>query len=223
VSGFKLLWKVLPPAQLELWPQLKTSLESGFVLYGGTAAALRLGHRSSVDFDFFTERALDREKLQSGFAFLRHSIVVQDRPDTLTVMAPAAKASVKISFFGGIDTGRVGVPDLTSDGAVEIASLLDLLATKLKVIQQRIEVKDYTDIAAILRAGTRLEDGLAAASALYTASFQPSESLKALTYFEGGDLADLRKEDRQTLVTAARAVRHIPVSARKSQQLSALD
>ncbi|WP_373321508.1 nucleotidyl transferase AbiEii/AbiGii toxin family protein [Rivihabitans pingtungensis] len=33
----------------------------GFVLYGGTAIALRLGHRESVDFDFFSDRPLDRD------------------------------------------------------------------------------------------------------------------------------------------------------------------
>lgn len=31
----------------------------GFALYGGTAIALRLGHRTSVDFDFFNDRPLD--------------------------------------------------------------------------------------------------------------------------------------------------------------------
>jgi hypothetical protein len=223
MSAFEPHWEVLPESQRALWPQLKASAELGLVLYGGTAAALRLGHRISVDFDFFTEGTLNRAELQDRFAFLRQSTVVQDRPDTLTVLARAAEDSVKVSFFGGIDMGRAGVPDRTSDGVIEVASLLDLQATKLKVVQQRIEAKDYRDIAAILRAGIRLEDGLAAASALYAANFQPNESLKALTFFEGGDLVDLPDEYRQVLVTAVRAVRQIPISTRKSQRLSALD
>jgi hypothetical protein len=41
--------EILPPAQ-----------RLGFVLYGGTAIALRLGHRSSVDFDFFTADPLKK-------------------------------------------------------------------------------------------------------------------------------------------------------------------
>jgi predicted nucleotidyltransferase component of viral defense system len=204
MSAFEPHWEVLPESQRALWPQLKASAELGLVLYGGTAAALRLGHRISVDFDFFTEGTLNRAELQDRFAFLRQSTVVQDRPDTLTVLARAAEDSVKVSFFGGIDMGRAGVPDRTSDGVIEVASLLDLQATKLKVVQQRIEAKDYRDIAAILR-------------------FQPNESLKALTFFEGGDLVDLPDEYRQVLVTAVRAVRQIPISTRKSQRLSALD
>ena len=223
MTDFEPHWKVLPTAQRELWPQLKAGQELGFVLYGGTAVALRLGHRSSIDFDFFTERPLDREKLQRKFTFLRRSTLIQDRPDTLSVLAPMADGSVKVSFFGGIDIGRAGVPDVTPDGVVEVASLLDLLATKSKVLQQRIEAKDYLDIAAILRAGIRLQDGLEAACALYAANFQPSETLKALTYFEGGDLVELPDEVRQVLVTEARTVQKILVFAKASPRLSALD
>ncbi|MSU47870.1 MAG: hypothetical protein EXS37_02040 [Opitutus sp.] len=43
----------LPPAQRAIWPLL-VEIPRHFVLYGGTAVALRLGHRISVDFDFFS-------------------------------------------------------------------------------------------------------------------------------------------------------------------------
>lgn len=57
MNNFEPHWEVLPPEQREIWPQLVASFSMGFVLYGGTAVALRLGHRTSVDFDFFTEKA----------------------------------------------------------------------------------------------------------------------------------------------------------------------
>ena len=153
MNSFEPHWEILPPEQREIWPQLAASFEMGLVLYGGTAVALRLGHRASVDFDLFTEKPLEREGLEPGFPFLRHSKILQDRKDTLTVLAPAGKAGVKVSFFGGIDIGRAGVPDRSPDGVLEVASLLDLLATKLKVMLQRIEAKDYRDVAAIKRPG----------------------------------------------------------------------
>jgi hypothetical protein len=220
VSAFKPHWEVLSAAQRELWPRLKASVELGLVLYGGTAVALRLGHRSSVDFDFFTEKPLDRGELERGFAFLGRSEVIQDQPDTLSVLAPAGTASVKVSVFGGIDIGRAGVPDRTPDGVVKVASLLDLLATKLKVMQQRIEAKDYIDVAAILRTGVALDEGLAAAEALYRPAFQPSEAMKALTYFEGGDLGALPAGDREILIRAVGRVRHIPNARVVSRSLS---
>ena len=55
---------ILPPAQRELWPLLGASSTLGFVLYGGTAIALRQGHRPSVDFDFFSESPLDKDALR---------------------------------------------------------------------------------------------------------------------------------------------------------------
>ena len=48
---------ILPSAQRSLWPHLR-ELPDDFVLYGGTAIALRLGHRESVDFDFFSDEPL---------------------------------------------------------------------------------------------------------------------------------------------------------------------
>lgn len=44
---------VLPPGQQRLWPLLQPTLNLVFTLYEVTAIALRLGHRQSVDFDFF--------------------------------------------------------------------------------------------------------------------------------------------------------------------------
>lgn len=46
--------EILPKEQRALWKELKPLQGMGFVLYGGTAIALRLGHRVSIDFDFFS-------------------------------------------------------------------------------------------------------------------------------------------------------------------------
>lgn len=183
------------------------------VLYGGTAIALRLGHRASVDFDFFTDKPLCKGALQAALPFIAGAAVLQDQPDTFTVVVSEGEAQaehVKLSFFGGIGFGRVGEPEATEDGVVRVASLADLMATKSKVILQRVEARDYQDIAAMIRAGVSLSTGLAAARALYGLAFQPSESLKALMYFEGGDLNILSTEDKETLIDAASGVRDLP-------------
>jgi len=213
-------WEVLPSAQRELWPHLAPSVNMGLVLYGGTAAALRLGHRKSLDFDFFTEQPIDAAEMERKFEFFKSSRVIQQQINTLSVLSPATHGSVKVSFFGDIGIGRVGTPDLTPDNVVNVASVLDLLATNLKVILQRIEAKDYQDIAAILRAGEALDDGLAAATAMYSAAFQSSEALKALTYFEGGDLETLSTADREYLIRAVANVRGRPVGGAVSRSLS---
>ena len=57
----------LPRPQLKLWPELGVTPES-FTLYGGTALTLRLGHRTSVDFDFFSNEPFDPERLAATLA-----------------------------------------------------------------------------------------------------------------------------------------------------------
>lgn len=117
---------------------------------------------------------------------------------------------MKISFWGTLSFGRVGEPELTADEILQVAALDDLMATKLKVILQRVEAKDYQDIAALIRAGVSLSHGLAGARALYGPAFQPSECLKALVYFEGGDLHRLTQKDRALLIATASSVRALP-------------
>lgn len=93
---------------------------------------------------------------------------------------------------------------------LQIASLDDLMATKSKVILQRIEAKDYRDIAAMLNEGVSLPKGLAAARAMYGVNFQPSESLKAMVYFEGGDLYTLTQDEKNRIISAVSKVRDLP-------------
>ena len=72
----------LPPAQQRLWPELRPSVGLGFVLYGGTAISLHLGHRRSVDFDFFPDRALAQDEIRAAFALSRRAATLQESRDT---------------------------------------------------------------------------------------------------------------------------------------------
>lgn len=214
---------ILPMEQRQLWPALRRAPQLGFVLNGGTAIALRLGHRPSIDFDLFSDRPLRKDDLYAAFPFLRRSTLLQETPDALTALVPPiapADHHVKISFFGTLSCGRVGLPELTEDGVLQVAAPEDLMATKVKVILQRIEAKDYQDIAALIRAGVSLPHGLAGARAMYGPAFQPSESLKALVYFEGGDLHRLTREERALLIATAGSVRALPTVEIKSPTLA---
>lgn len=153
---------ILPAAQREIWPSLAGSPALRLVLYGGTAVALRLGHRESLDFDFFRSGPLDKDEIRSQFDFVRGAAILQDAPNTLVVLAEMPSGTVKVSFFGSIGFGRVNDPLQTSDGVLFVASLEDLLATKLKATLDRAEAKDYRDIAQMISAGVSLPLGLSA-------------------------------------------------------------
>ena len=213
---------ILPKPQQKLWPELKPACKLGFVLYGGTAIALRLGHRASVDFDFFSEIPLDREAIKAAFTFLAISTVLQDESNAFSVLVPYGDrhhSHVKVSFFGAIGFGRVGHPESTNDQMIQVASLDDLMATKVKVVLQRAEAKDYCDIAAMVSAGVSLAKGLASAREIFGPNFQPSESLKALVYFEDGDLHTLPEHIRASLVKCVSAVRDLPSATILSKRL----
>jgi hypothetical protein len=164
------------------------------VLYGGTAVALRCGNRESVDFDFFGPQPLDKDALRQAMPIVADGTVLQDEVDTLTVLT----SRVKLSFFG-VGVTSLAPPELTDDGVLLVASPVDLLAHKLKVILQRIEAKDYQDIDALLAYGVSLHAGLTGAQTLFGKSFQPAESLKALTYFGDGDLTSVDAATRRRL------------------------
>ncbi|MES2203865.1 MAG: nucleotidyl transferase AbiEii/AbiGii toxin family protein [Pseudomonadota bacterium] len=214
---FKPFFDILPCSQQMVWPKLKAASELGFVLYGGTAIALRLGHRISIDFDFFTEKNIEKQKLLEYFPFITECTILQEELNTLSLLTPS---NVKLSFFGGINFGRFSNPEFTEDHTLLVASLDDLMATKLKVILQRIEAKDYKDIAAMLKNGLKLERGLALAKKMYGNNFQPSESLKAMVYFKGGDLDTLTHDEKKILIDFASRVTELPQLTIAQQTLS---
>jgi hypothetical protein len=199
---------ILPAAQREIWPRLIAAADLGFVLYGGTAVALHLGHRTSIDFDFFKAERLDKDKIATAFEFMGNARIVQEDRDTLVVDVTMPAGHVKISFFGGLTLGRVNDPLLTADKVLLVASLEDLLVTKLKVILDRAEAKDYRDIAAILSAGTSLEKALGAFSRMFKRD--AALPLKALGYFKDGDLPSLPKTDQDLLRAARDRVSTVP-------------
>jgi hypothetical protein len=96
--------------------------------------------------------------------------------------------------------------------------MLDLLASKLKTVQVRAEANDYRDFVGTLNAGLTLAEGLSAAVAIYGKEFNGALSLKALTFFEDGDLPSLTPEMRKKLLGAATSVnlKELPVVAARS-------
>jgi Nucleotidyl transferase AbiEii toxin, Type IV TA system len=199
---------ILPAPQREVWPALRPVRALRFVLYGGTAVALHLGHRISLDFDFFRSEPLDKRQLYQALDLLNAAAIVQDEVDTLVVRVPVPSGSVKISFFGNIRFGRARAPLPTSDDNLLVASLEDLMATKLKAILDRAEVRDYQDIAAMLRNGISLDRGLAAFKVMFGG--EPATVLRAVGWFEDGNLSELSVADRATLLSARDSVGDLP-------------
>jgi hypothetical protein len=212
--------EILPEAQRRLWSEL-SAVPAEFTLYGGTAIALHLGHRHSVDFDFFGNRSLDLSALEAGISFLRGARIVQREKNTLSAVVERG-GRVSVSFFGLPNLPRLAPPHVSRDNGLSVASLLDLAGTKASVIQMRAEAKDYIDIDALMGLGKiDLPLALAAAQKLYGPTFNPEITLKALSYFDDGNLQKVPEDMKDRLALAAREVdlEHLPGLDRTSRQI----
>ena len=173
----KLHKKVLNRAQQGVLRQLGAfATERQFCLAGGTAVALQLGHRKSVDLDWFTASVLDQPARLAGE--LKNA-----------GMAFEFAAELRGALHGTIDGVRVSFieypyrtlsPQLKVN-SYEMASLDDLAAIKLSAILQRGARKDFVDVFALGLKHASLEKMLD----LYQQKFNTKDMrqvLHALTY-----------------------------------------
>nr|VFK65560.1 MAG: Nucleotidyl transferase AbiEii toxin, Type IV TA system [Candidatus Kentron sp. UNK]VFK71525.1 MAG: Nucleotidyl transferase AbiEii toxin, Type IV TA system [Candidatus Kentron sp. UNK] len=206
MGAFRPRLDILPDSQRRLWEEL-VHLPEDFTLYGGTAIALHLGHRKSIDFDFFSTAPFTPDHLYASLPFLAGAEILQSKPNTLTCLVYRGEP-VRISFFGLPTLGRVADPVQATDNHLKIAALIDLAGMKAATVPHRAEAKDYLDMDAMLKAGAvDLPTALAAASAIYgEKQFNAQLTLKALCYFADGNVSSIPRETKERLVRAVDAV-----------------
>lgn len=201
----KLHLEILPLTQRELWNRLST-LPDGFALYGGTAIALQLGHRHSVDFDFFARQPVDPQQLLEGIDWLADAEVTALAANTLTVRI-GQDDPVQVAFFGVPKLPRLRAPHRLDAPSIALGNLLELAGMKALVVQKRAEAKDYIDLHALIhQAHIDLPSALAAGAYLYPPHFAPELTLKSLCYFADGNLATVPDSIRRDLARAVRTV-----------------
>lgn len=155
---------------------------------------------------------IDVAALESGLSFLAGAEIIQREKNTLTAIVDRG-APVKVSFFGVPGLPRLVPPLDAKDNGLKIASLLDLAGTKASVLQVRAEARDYIDMDALIQIGkVGLPFALAAGERLYGSAFNPEITLKALSYFDDGNLRELSTDMKFRLAAAVRGVdlEHLP-------------
>ena len=187
----------LDGGQLELWHEL-VATPAEFVLYGGVALTLRFRHRYSSDFDFFSQQEFDPHELMERLPYLNGARVLQLSANTLTCLVQRQKP-VKLSFFGLPRLRRVAEPEVEEQTGLRVASTLDVAATEASVIQKRAAIRDYMDMDVLLTRGQAI---LEAAVLVYGTGFNPHITLKAMSFFDDGDLASLPEEVKARLLQA---------------------
>src|SRR5258708_12251297 len=104
---------ILPESQRALWKELKATPKH-CVHYGGAALAIRLGHRVSEDFDFFTNATFEPQGLVEGIPCLPDGKVTLQREKTLT-LALGPNRPVSTSFFGVLPPNPPSHPATPTD------------------------------------------------------------------------------------------------------------
>ena len=143
----KLHWEILDEKRVKLLPML-SSFRENFYLAGGTALALLIGHRDSVDLDFFSRNSFSSLELFNKLNEVLKSnniLKVQEEKDTLTVLV---KKKIKISFFA---YPYKLVKPLIKSEFINLAAIEDIGLMKLSAITGRTAIKDYVDLYWILQ------------------------------------------------------------------------
>lgn len=142
-----IFYNILNKKRLKFLPLFK-NFKKDFYLAGGTALALQIGHRDSIDFDFFTKKDIDTKKLFEEIKriFKDYKIIkVQEERNTLSVIV---NNTIKLSFF----TYKYNlVEQLVKTEYFNFASIIDIACMKLSAIINRAVNKDYVDLYYILQ------------------------------------------------------------------------
>ena len=173
--------ETLQPSTASVWQQWGGTLcPSGYLLGGGTALALYLGHRQSDDLDFFTRTPGDPDCLLRGLEDATVPVSVVDRSrHSLHVQIQGVSVSYLFQPGVSLEPGAVwqGIP---------LVSLPTLVALKCNAIANRGARKDFVDLYALLRDGWTLAQVLDAATQ-HAPQIHRAHLLRSLTYFVEAD------------------------------------
>lgn len=143
---------VLDQRQLEVVEPLAKAFHRSFFLVGGTAIALYLGHRRSIDFDLFTSTPLNKYRIKQRLNTLkfRQTPLFED-VDQLHILLHG----VKVTFFHyPWIVNHHNVPGVL----FPIPSLISLAAMKAFALGRRAKWKDYVDLYFLLKDHFTIEE-----------------------------------------------------------------
>lgn len=168
--------QTVSPECLELLKQISESdFFSDFVLVGGTSLALQIGHRDSIDLDFFGEKEIDEE------------LYVENLEQFGSVKILKVSKNILITSINGIKTDFVNytypwLSERKHEGKIRLSSKEDIAAMKLNAISGRGSKKDFIDLYFLLNEFS-LEEMINFYREKYTRHSEFG-MLKSITYFD---------------------------------------
>lgn len=175
--------EILNDSQLELLPVM-ASFRREYYLVGGTAIALYLGHRRSIDFDMFKPSAINHKKNLDRLTEAGFSCSVTRR---VTEQMNLIVNGVKVTFFQYPFPVQ---PTEKFEAYFRLPSLLTLAAMKAYALGRRSKWKDYVDLYFLLRDRFSIEDISQCATAIFGDLFSEKIFRAQLCFFEDVDYTE---------------------------------
>ena len=166
---------ILTKNQLDLIPLVTNFGQKGYYLVGGTALALQLGHRHSLDFDLFSNQSFDNKKITTTVRkkFTVPKIYISSR-DELTLMVHETKMTWYHFPYK--------VPcNISWPGVILMPDVLTIAAMKAFALGQRAKWKDYVDLFYITKHHS-LEEITKKAASLFDRNFNEKLFRNQLSY-----------------------------------------
>lgn len=173
--------EILTNEQIQLLP-LVSKFTKNFGLVGGTAIALHIGHRRSIDFDLFTLKEFDNTKVRkeirrSGFKIDKAR---KDELGQFTIII----SGVQLTFFHYPFKIKFSK---TFENIIKMPDLLTLTAMKAYALGRRAKWKDYVDLYFILKNHYSIKKICARAHKIFGSEFNEKLFRSQLAYFKDID------------------------------------
>ena len=170
---------ILSENQKELLPFIQ-SFKNEYYLVGGTAVALQIGHRESIDFDMFKKSSINKIKLKQR---------LHDFGLTYKLLYTNAESfhivckGVKITFF----QYPFSVATKKNYNSIKMPDLCHLAAMKAYALGRWAKWKDYVDLYFILKYHHSLEEVTIKAQEIFQSLFSSKLFKQQLCYFKDID------------------------------------
>jgi hypothetical protein len=171
---------ILTEKQKEILPHFE-SITKDYYMVGGTAIALQIGHRRSIDFDLFTMNRIKRKNIHkwlNELTFVEKKVIFDNQEQIHMILD-----GVKITFYSfpfkiKLTKHYYGIP---------FPSVLSLAAMKAFAIGKRAKWKDYVDLYFIMKDHFSIKQIIKEAEDIFSDRFNGRQFRQQLGYFNDID------------------------------------
>jgi len=155
--------------------------ENDMYLAGGTALALQVGHRKSVDLDFFTSKKFDEKTISEQLSTMGQWETTSI--STGTIYGEFMGAKISIIYYPFFQT----TDPILQTGFVRMITPVDISVMKIVAISQRGKKRDFIDLYWLSQNVLSIEESIKRVDVQYNVKQNTNHILKSLVYFEDAE------------------------------------